>query len=861
MSNVPVSVRAALLLLALAAFGLLLLFVSVTRDEGMVLGWLFLFYVFTSSLLLLTAYQRRRAERDWRLELMESETRFRTLSERAPVGIFILQDGVFRYVNPAFADIFGYEVKEIIDHLAPTDLTAAEDRELIASKMRGAPDTDSAVIHYFLQGRRKDGRRIACEVLGRRTDYHGRPATVGTLLDITERNAGEQALRQSEERLRTYFEEANDWIFTLDAEGVITSVNRKMAEGSGYSAEELIGHRATEFFSESRAQEVEELLQGIARRDNIERVEIKLSLPDGEEIWLEIRGRTLIEDGELTGTFHIARDVTERKQAEAAERQQRTLAEALRDTATVLNSTLDLDQVLERILDNVGRVVPHDGANIMLLEDGVASVVRCQGYYQEQGLTEKVLDLQFRVDDTLNFSKMTATGQPYVIGDTSQDPAWINMPATSWVRSYVGAPISRGEEVIGFINLDSNQPHFFSPLHAERLQAFADQVAIALQNAQLYQELENYSEALEQAVTMRTVEMRRAMEQVQVILNNSPDAILLLRPDGTIKTANPACQEMFGLEPSDAERRPVQELVAPEATDTFAEAIQAVIERGEKRRLELPAQRVDGTSFDADLALAPVMEDGAVRGGVCSVRDISNLKEVERMKDAFVTNVSHELRTPITSLRLYHDLLVRNPEKAGTYLQRLEREINRLNAIIEDLLRLSRLDRGRVDITLEKVDLNELVKEYVHDRLPLARRKGLSLEFIPAAKAPPVEADRGLLEQVLGVLLTNALNYTPDGGEVVVAVDHVRRDRREWVTCAVCDTGRGIMPEEQEQLFDRFFRGQAAHESGTPGTGLGLAIAREIVERHGGLIEVASDGMPGSGSEFSVWLPASESAT
>ncbi|HSM54991.1 MAG TPA: PAS domain S-box protein [Candidatus Sulfomarinibacteraceae bacterium] len=861
MRNVSASVRAAMLFLALAAFGLLLIFASIDRDDGAFLGWLFLFYVFTSSLLLLTAYQRRRAEREWRLELMESETRFRTLSERAPVGIFIIQDGVFRYVNPAFADIFGYEVEEVIDHLAPTDLAAAEDRQMVAAKVRGTPEAESTVSHFFLHGRRKDGRTIDCEVLGRRTDYHGRPAIVGTLLDITERKAGEQALRQSEERLRTYFEEANDWIFTLDAEGIITSVNRKMTESSGYSAEELIGHRATEFFNEDRAQRVEELLQGIARRDNIERVELKLPLPDGEEIWLEIRGRTLVEDGELTGTFHIARDVTERKQAEAAERQQRVLAEALRDTATVLNSTLDLDQVLERILDNVGRVVPHDGANIMLLEDGVASVVRCQGYYQQQGLTEEVLSLQFHIDNTLNFRKMVATGQPYVIPDTSHDPAWINVPATSWVRSYIGAPISRGEDVIGFINLDSSEPQFFTPLHAERLQAFADQVAIALQNAQLYQELENYSEALEQAVTVRTVEMRRVMEQVQVILNNSPDAILLLRPDGTIKTANPACQEMFGFEPDEAERRQVHDLVAPEATDLFAEAIQAVIERGEKRRLELPAQREDGATFDADLALAPVMEDGVVRGGVCSVRDISNLKEVERMKDAFVTNVSHELRTPITSLRLYHDLLVRNPEKANIYLQRLEREINRLNAIIEDLLRLSRLDRGRVDITLEEVDLNELVEEYVHDRLPLAHRKGLSLEFMPATSVPPVDADRSLLEQVLGILLTNALNYTPAGGEIVVTVRHARRDRRQWVNCAVCDTGQGIAPKEQEQLFDRFFRGQAAHESGTPGTGLGLAIAREIIERHGGLIEVASDGVPGEGSEFSVWLPASEPST
>ena len=676
-----------------------------------------------------------------------------------------------------------------------------------------------------------------------------------------------QKLAENEARLRTYFEEASDWVFTLDAEGRITSVNRKMVQSSGYSVEELIGQHPSKFFNDEHSEYVERLLQDFREGGGIERVELQVPLRNGRHIWLEVRGGILQEEGKFAGTFHIARDVTERRLAEESEREQRVLAEALHDTATALNSTLDLNQVLERILDNVGRVVPHEGANIMLMEGDIARVVRLTGYARSEGGPAKLNNLHFVVQDYKNFRTMAETKQPCVIPDTSVEPEWVVLPQTSWVQSYVAAPISRGNEVIGFLNLDSSQPHFFTPLHAERLQAFADQVAIAMQNAQLFQALESYNEALEQAVNRRTVELRRAMDRVEVILNNSPDAILLLRLDGAIQTANPAFFEMFGIMPAQlAEEQPVQSLVSPTSLPLFEEALHAVLVRGKKRRLELEGQRADGSTFDADLALAPVKEEGMVRGGVVSVRDISTLKEVDRMKDAFVSNVSHELRTPITSLRLYHDLLVRNPQRSAVYLERLEREINRLNGIIEDLLRLSHLSRERLDVTMERIDMDELVGQYVRDRMPLARHSGLNLEWIPSTAQPAnnqtssgaaiVEADHGLLEQVVGILLTNALSYTPEGGDITISVEREQRGGKEGIVFSVRDTGRGITPEEQRHLFDRFYRGGAAQESGTPGTGLGLAIAREIIQRHNGSIDVSSEGIPGKGSEFRVWLPA-----
>jgi len=669
--------------------------------------------------------------------------------------------------------------------------------------------------------------------------------------------AGSEALRRSEARLRTYFEQANDWIFTLDASGKINSVNNKVCETTGYEAAELIGHDPTKLLKGRESTRVKDLIGRLIRGEEIDQAEVQIELKDGRHLWLEVRGRALYDDDRFLGTFHIARDVTERKRAEEAEREQRVLAEALRDTATVLNSTLDLDRVLDRILDNVGDVVPNDGANIMLVAEGYARVVRCRGYYGEHGFADKVMALTFSIQETVNMRQMAQSGRPCVIADAHNYEDWVVSPATNWVRSYVGAPIRRQQDVIGFLNLDSATPHFFTDKHAERLQAFADQVAIALHNARLYQELENYSEVLERAVEARTAELQRTMEQLAVTLNNSPDAILLLKEDGAVEAANPAFSELFGYGEDEIRHRSPDCLAVEDDARILLTALRSVIREGRRRRLELVARRRDGATFDADVALAPVTEGEIVQGAVCSLRDISRLKELDRMKDDFVSNVSHELRTPITSLRLYHDLLLQNPSKKDVYIARIGREVDRLNVIIEDLLRLSRLDRGRMNVDLQALDLNELVGQFVDDRTLLFQKRGINLNHALSPAAPPVAADRNLMEQLLSILVTNALNYTPAGGRVTVSVIAGRNGSEEWVGCCVEDTGPGIPPEERPHLFDRFFRGQAAHDAGVAGTGLGLAIAREIVDRHNGSISVDSPGRAGEGAAFTVWLPAS----
>jgi len=236
-----------------------------------------------------------------------------------------------------------------------------------------------------------------------------------------------------------------------------------------------------------------------------------------------------------------------------------------------------------------------------------------------------------------------------------------------------------------------------------------------------------------------------------------------------------------------------------------------------------------------------------------------HLLALSHLKDQFVSNVSHELRTPIAGLMLYHSLLKAGPpEKRDHYLAALGRETERLNNIIEDLLRLSRLDREAVEVNPTTVDLNALARQYVADRTPLAQSRGLALSLDTHPTPPTVQADEGLLGQALSVLLTNALNYTPQGGQIVVSTGTRQEEGRQWAAISVADTGPGIPPGERQQIFERFFRGRAGRDSRTPGTGLGLAIAAEIIRLHQGRIEVESDGQPGQGATFTLWLPVAE---
>lgn len=235
---------------------------------------------------------------------------------------------------------------------------------------------------------------------------------------------------------------------------------------------------------------------------------------------------------------------------------------------------------------------------------------------------------------------------------------------------------------------------------------------------------------------------------------------------------------------------------------------------------------------------------------------LEKAREADRLKSEFIANINHELRTPLTNLVLYSQMLRAQPTvKTQERLDVIGRELQRLRNQIENLLDLSRLDLGRVHFNPAERDLNSVIRPLVEDRRSLAEERQLALvaEFQP--DLPVASFDEDLLVQAVSNLLTNALNYTPPGGQVWVRTMYTMDGSNCWAGFSVEDSGPGIAEEERTHLFERFYRGRAGHSSAASGTGLGLAIVKQVVDLHGGRIEVPK-AVGGRGAVFRIWLPA-----
>jgi len=227
------------------------------------------------------------------------------------------------------------------------------------------------------------------------------------------------------------------------------------------------------------------------------------------------------------------------------------------------------------------------------------------------------------------------------------------------------------------------------------------------------------------------------------------------------------------------------------------------------------------------------------------------LTELDVMKSKFVSDVSHELRTPISNLKIYLEMLEEaRPEKRERYRAVLQEETDRLGTLVSDILDLSRMEMGAHKVEFSWLDINELVTSVVAANRLRAEAKGLLLSFNPQKELPEIWGDVNQLKQAVNNLVSNAINYTNEGS---VQIETRLDSEQEHICLRIHDSGLGIDDEDMPHLFDRFYRGKHAGQSTIPGTGLGLAITKEIINVHGGQIEVQSE--LGEGSTFVLIFP------
>jgi PAS domain S-box-containing protein len=584
--------------------------------------------------------------------------------------------------------------------------------------------------------------------------------------------------------------------------------------------------------------------------------------------------KTLASAGKTIGLAianaqHVERveaEVQERLRVEFSEHQQRILAEALRDTAAVLNSNLDQDGVLDQILTQMERVIPSNTSNVMLVEDGYGRVVRSRGY-ESLGITDQVLmSRRYPVAETANFRWMVETGRALAIPDVSTFRGWVTDEITWWVGSHVSAPIKVEGEVIGFLHVDSAEPFAFDPQHAQALETFADQAGVAIRNARLYDAARQYASQLEDVVKERTAEVEGQRAQLQVILDSTADgltgaiygeALTLESIEYMVpryRYINKALYQLMGYTPEEWQPHTLRsESVTPEQYDLFRREVwHSLFTRGSWKGEQI-VRRKDGTEFTASVTVNVVRDgDGNIIGSVTSYRDISQEKALEAQKARFISNAAHELRTPITNLKTRLYLAHKQPDRMATHLDILEQVTDHMKNLVEYLLDLSRIERGTVELRRERIELDSFVADLMQIQRPEAEKKDLSFTFDSAPQTLFVSADAGRINQVITNLIANAITYTASGGTISVRLAVGKGDHLGFAVIEVADTGIGIPAEYLPHIFQPFF--QATYNMS--GVGLGLSISKEIIDLHGGSIQVESE--VGKGTTFRVALRLAE---
>ncbi|MFD0985606.1 ATP-binding protein [Methyloligella solikamskensis] len=354
--------------------------------------------------------------------------------------------------------------------------------------------------------------------------------------------------------------------------------------------------------------------------------------------------------------------------------------------------------------------------------------------------------------------------------------------------------------------------------------------------------------ALARAFQDMTGELVESEAKIRAIIDNVADGLVVTDENGKIEMSNPACKALFGYSGQRITGRDVAELLPG-----------GLQRRAGRMAVEVPARRDDGSTFEAELSVSKLrVKDRELYCGI--VRDVSERKKVERMKNEFVSTVNHELRTPLTSIAGSLSLLQvkaagKLDEKSARLIELAQTGAERLSRLVNDILDVEKIQAGKLDYRMEEIDLVTLVPEVVARAEPLADRHSVHFTFESTLESAIVEADADRFEQAMVNLLSNAAKYTNPGDAVDVRIHQCAPGR---VSVSVTDHGPGIPKEFEKDVFERFTRADTSGAQKKGSSGLGLYITKTLVDAFGGRISFTTE--EGKGTTFDVRLPLIEAS-
>ena len=517
---------------------------------------------------------------------------------------------------------------------------------------------------------------------------------------------------------------------------------------------------------------------------------------------------------------------------------------AIADTAS---QSLSTEKILNDTLDKSLEVLGFDVGYIRILDPDKKTMVG----RVSKGLTalsSGSVDLADRsrrhVADIL-----FETQKPYISPDVRKDTTFKNrtMEKQGIISAAYIPIISKKKTVLGTLAVGSRKRRKFSTEKINLLQTFGSQLGMALENAQLYDQV------------------HRGKAYIENLVENAADIILSTDLEDRILTWNRGAEITLGYSKEEVIGKHLSTLLPPQRLHELAEMRAKVELDGALRDVEVESNKKDGTPIFLSLSVSSIADgDGRIVGFLRVAKDITEkrryeqrLKELDKLKSDFVSNVSHELRTPLTAIKgsvdnMLDGLTGELNEKQSRYLTRIKSNADRLARLINDLLDLSRIEAG-IKLNRMNLSLPTVVKEVVESLGSVAAEKLINLEIKTADNDLTAWADPDRVAEVLTNLLGNAIKFSPTGGNVTVSL---ARSGNNWVKVSITDAGTGIRPEEANRIFDKFYQVSHPEQPKASGTGLGLPIAKALVEMHGGRIWLESQ--VGHGSVFSFTLPAEQ---
>lgn len=795
-------------------------------------------------------------------KLRQSEERFRTLIQYIPIGILLQGPHAEMLLsNPKALEVLDLTEDQLLGKTSfdPDWNVIHEDGSPFPGETHPVPQAIAArkPIHNVVMGVYRPTIKDRVWLLVNAEPLLNSDGVVQQVIctfnDITKLKQAEAALRDRENQLRQIMDSISDLVVYF-LNDFVEYVNPAVKSLLGYQPENWIGRPALEWIALVHPDDRQRVID--ARREAIQtgtknHLEYRIQHNSGQYRWFETFSVPVSQEHSRTQRLAVSRDITESKEAQDALREsenryrvlwaeaerQRQELELLSEIRTIIGHEMNIGALIRTIVTTIAEKFGYSHTSLYLLRGETLVLQYYVGY-------DRVIH-EIPISTAVS-GRVVRNRKPELVVNASEDQDFVEVIGST--RSMVCVPLFKGGDVAGVYMIESPDK-VLTEDDLRLLTALGEHISLALERAQLYTDLEE------------------SKLRYQTVVDNIHDVIFQLDTDGRWTFLNPAWEDTTGYPVESSLGQLFTTFIHPEDAAEGSQRFKQLV----SHQLDYSRRRVrylhrDGRILWIEVRVWPLVDiDGTPMGVSGTLTDISSQLQAEeqslemasqaRTVEAlkyFLGGVSHDLRTPLSVLNTSAYLIRRKldqPDKLVHHLDVVEEEIARLSTMVEDMMEMSKVDEEIIKFQFVSTRLNEVVDSVILFTTTAVQLKHQHLTFVPDTTIPAFKADSDLLHSAIKKLIQNAIQYTPDGGQIIVRTGLANN----MVRLEVRDNGPGIEANHIPHIFDRFYKVDQARTSGRGGVGLGLAFVKKIVEAHGGQVMVES--VVGEGSTFTIALP------